>query len=97
MTSQQIQLLRKNLGLTVTALATLLGVSPSTVSRWESASESEPNIDPGATALLAVLQWSWDKKQAKERRAYVDEIGRQLLVGGRLAALHFVLKDHFGD
>ncbi|MCC7073229.1 MAG: helix-turn-helix domain-containing protein [Deltaproteobacteria bacterium] len=89
-----VRSLREELQLTTTDLATLLGVSNSTVRRWESVPTAQ--VDAGSARVLAVLKDELAQKRGEnERRAFKAAIMKALLVGGGLFALFVVLKAVF--
>lgn len=97
MTSNQVHALRKNLGFTATQFATLLGVSTSTVSRWEGSPDGAEKIDPGTLSLLTVLAGCFERKPSAGRKVFAEEIDKAFAIGGRIKALHVILNDHFSD
>ena len=75
-------------------LANLLGVSNSTVRRWESVPTAQ--VDAGSARVLAVLKDELAQKRGEnERRAFKAAIMKALLIGGGLFALFVVLKAVF--
>lgn len=83
-----IRKLRAHLGLSGSQFATVLGVHPTTVSRWENA--KEPVVVEGmAWTVLAGLaeHMENEKRAAQEAREAGQQIQNALLVGGVLLAL----------
>lgn len=94
MTGNDIKGLRTELGMTSSAFATLLGVNPSTLYRWESEAEAEVKIDPNAARILAALQQA---RAAGGTETLKATLGGALLIGGGLFALFKLLEYLFSD
>jgi transcriptional regulator with XRE-family HTH domain len=96
-TGQSVRVLREALRLAPQQFASLVGVSPSTISRWELAGKDMLRPEPLQLQLLTVIEQELGKRPTAERRdAFVDEIGRALLIGGGLLALYRLLDAAFG-
>lgn len=86
--------LRQDLKLTVPQLATLLGVAPSTINRWESSTSA--SIDPSTARILLVLQSETTKRTSTTAKSELAEaIATALAIGGGLFALFIVLEHAF--
>lgn len=96
-TGRSVRELREALRLTPQQFASLVGVSPSTISRWELAGNDVLRPEPLQLQLLTVIEQELGKRPtAGSRDAFVDEIGRALLIGGGLLALYKLLDAMFG-
>lgn len=94
MTGNEIKGLRTELGMTSSAFATLLGVNPSTLYRWESEGEGEVKVDPNAARILAALQQA---RATGGSETLKTTLGGALLLGGGLFALFKLLEYVFSD
>src|SRR5579871_1746686 len=97
MTGNRIRWLRTCLGLQPTAFASMLGVSDSTLYRWEQQRASEAKIDPMQRNLLAVIEREVDQRTKKARAEFGEALGKAILLSGGLAALFILLKAVFGE
>lgn len=89
MTAKEISATRKRLDLTQVQLATLVGVHPLTVSKWERGAGSPP---PHQEALLTSFQ------KAANSNAGIGETAKSLLVTAGVAlAIFVILQVAFGD
>jgi len=96
-TGSAVRSLREAIELTPQQFASLLGVSPSTVSRWELAGRDVLRPEPLQLQLLAVIEQELGNRTTIERRKeFAREIGRALLMGGGLLALYRLLDAAFG-
>ncbi|MCY1083749.1 helix-turn-helix domain-containing protein [Archangium lansingense] len=94
MTGDEIKGLRTELGMTSGAFATLLGVNPSTLYRWETEGEGEVKVDPNAARILAAMQQA---RATGGLEALKTTLGGALLIGGGLFALFKLLEYLFSD
>lgn len=110
MTGTDISRLRRGIGVDHVRFADLLGVSASTVYRWEAAGDGPARLEPGAMRLLQALQTyherqvakrSADERQAQKAAAPAasagDELAKAIAIGGGLFALFKLLEVLFED
>jgi transcriptional regulator with XRE-family HTH domain len=88
MLSADVTTLRERLLLTRDQFASLLGVSPSTVYRWEAA-DGNLSVDPMQRWILAALQDRMEKPGGADR--IEREVCRALVIRGGLYALYKLL------
>lgn len=88
-TGNDVRAVRGALGLNVGQFASVLGVHPSSVHRWEGAREMTVAVDGVAATVLAALRAHLDDQAERSRE--VRELGAKvidvLVVAGALAAL----------
>ena len=96
MTGADVSKLREGLEWSAAQFATLLGVSPSTVYRWEEHAEERLKIEPLQLQLLVVLRTELQRgrRTARELR---DRLEGALALGGSLRALHVLLSAIYPD
>lgn len=91
MTANHVASIREGLGLSVQDMAALLGVSPSTVYRWEAAGDRAIRVDPMQAKILTLL----------ETQPTGAELGKKLataiLVRGGLYGLYKLLEAVFDE
>lgn len=89
MPGNDVKHIRELLGLNQTQFATVLGVNPATLYRWESAGDQNVTIDGTPWNILAVLRERIrsDKKSRAEAKAAGSQIANFLLVAGVVVAL----------
>lgn len=91
MTPQDVRRLRTAFGFTQTELAGLVGVAPSTVSRWES--HCLPlRVEPLQSKLLLLLA-----KHELRASDLGQTLRSALATHGGLAAIHVLLRAEYGD
>ena len=98
MTGSEIRQTRVSLGLTASRFATVLGVHPSTVHRWESAGQATVPVEGIPLNVLLALQQRVAHTPSKEASDLGRRVAEALLVGGALAGLvlliGFALKEN---
>lgn len=89
MHGSDVRTIRGALGLTVPTFATVLGVHPSTVHRWEAAGTQPVVIEGVPWAVLAALRQRVVREQADPTKVkdQGQKINDALVVGGVLLAL----------
>lgn len=89
--------LRHELGLDVAQFATLLGINPSTVYRWEKRGEYPIRPEPLQDRLLAVLLDNLCRLDTPPEHGatFKANLVRELLLGGTLNGIYCVLNWHF--
>lgn len=94
-TAADVVALRQGLGLTRAQFASLVGVSASTVFRWES-TLGVLNVDPMQRQIFAALQ---QQLAAPNNQAAQlgQAVGKALLIGGGLFALYKLLEAVFDE
>lgn len=90
MTGLEVTALKNSLGLTTQHLASLVGVHPTTVYRWESQGHAELRLEPLQHGLLVRLQRQADLREPK---SFGQELVEGLVVGGTLVGLAVLLAD----
>ena len=90
---QDVRAIREALGLTAIQFATVLGVHPSSVHRWESAAQRPVEIEGVAwNVLTALRQRVLAEKLSKQKAAEQGQrISNELAMSGALAALALLL------
>ena len=98
MTGSEIRQTRVALGLSASRFATVLGVHPSTVHRWESAGQAAVTVEGIPLSVLLALQHRVAHTPHQEASDLGKRVAEALLVGGALAGLvlliGFALKDN---
>lgn len=90
MTGQEVRTLREDLGWTGAQFASLFGVHPSTIYRWEERDVEDLKTEPLQLQLLTVLRS--EMRRGKRVAAQLREkLESALAVGGSLRALHVLL------
>ncbi len=91
---EQVETLRKAMGLSVAQFASVLGVHPSSVHRWEAAGQGPATVDGVAAGVLVAMsqRLQGDRKARQEAGDLGDAIAKALLVGGALVGLALLLK-----
>ena len=98
MTGNRVRQLREDLGMTPGQFASLIGVHPSTLYRWEAAHEGQLRMDPMQLQLMTLLEREVAKRKSAEARSELGSaIVTALLVGGGMFALFKLLEAVFGD
>jgi DNA-binding XRE family transcriptional regulator len=93
MTGNHISELRAGLGLTAGDMAALLGVSTSTLYRWEAAGAKKIRIDPMQLRIISLLNQQLNALHSAQQSAELGQaLGTALIVGGGMFALHQLLK-----
>ncbi len=97
-TGAQIRRLRSDLDMDAQQFASLLGVHPTTLYRWESAGDRQVRVDPLQLKLLVALDQEVAKRKTMKAKAELaNTITTALLVGGGLFALFKLLQAVFPD
>lgn len=96
-TGADIHDIRVGLSFTQPQLASLLGVSPSTVSRWERDFDAVLRMEPMQLQLVLALKQEMAKRQATQLNAFAQGVGTALIVGGGLFGLYKLLEAVFDD
>lgn len=91
MTGNDVRWIRDQYKLTPPQLAELIGASPSSVYRWESAGRSVVAIDPFQKRLLALLLQQLAARYGANRGELVRAISSGMTVGGGLLGLYHLL------
>lgn len=93
MTGADVRKLREELGWTGAQFASLFGVHPSTIYRWEEREDAPLKTEPLQLQLLTVLR----SELKKGRRDLRDRLEASLALGGSLQALHVLLSVVYGE
>jgi hypothetical protein len=90
---RDVRAIRERLGLSVVQFATVLGVHPSSVHRWETAGEVAVPIEGVAWTVLSALRHRLLAQGASPAVATAkgQEVSNELAVGGVLLALALLL------
>jgi transcriptional regulator with XRE-family HTH domain len=96
MTGREVIKLRESLGWGGTQLATLLGVHPSTVYRWEDAGKDEIAVEPLQSSLLSILRTEANRG-VRHRDSLAAKIVDAIGTGGTPLALHRLLDAHYAN
>jgi transcriptional regulator with XRE-family HTH domain len=93
-TGQEVQSIRKRLGLPVSKFAAVLGVHPSSVFRWESRGDQAVPIEGIPLSVLSALRLRLAEEgdEAREAREAGRAVSDALIVGGALIALLLLIK-----
>ncbi|MCA9635210.1 MAG: helix-turn-helix domain-containing protein [Myxococcales bacterium] len=95
-TGDSIRALRETVGMTVDQFATLLGIHPATLYRWEAKGGEAVRLDPMQLRLLVALQEQAQKHQSEaDRKDWAQTLLTALLIGGGLFALFKLLEAVF--
>lgn len=93
MTGADVKRIRADLGLTCVQLASVLGVHPSTVFRWE-ASSAALALDPSSTRLLSIAAFGLVSKDGHQ---WGEQIKGALVLKGSAYALYVLLRGVYGE
>lgn len=93
MEAHTIKYLRNQLQMEIPQFSKLLGISSSTVYRWEISPEKNLRLPPLQTKLIEKIHNSLRQKNQEEKKVWIEHLLRSLKIGGTLAALAFILKD----
>jgi len=88
MTGEQVKAIRQGLGLSQEQFAQTLGVSYTTVNRWE-----RGHTQPTGTALQMLMAFS----RAGEQQNIGDVVAKALVVGGAAFLLYKILEAGFRE
>lgn len=86
----EVTALRTRLGLNAQQLASLVGVHPTTVYRWESQANEVLRLEPLQHGLLVRLE---AQANLKEPKSFGEQLIEGLVVGGTLVGLAVLLAD----
>jgi transcriptional regulator with XRE-family HTH domain len=92
-TGQEVRAIREALGLPVMQFATILGVHPSSVHRWESGGNQAVPIEGVALTVLSALRQRVLASRAQRVRAAAAglKVSDELATGGVLLALALLI------
>lgn len=97
-TGHDIRDLREALNMTPSQFATLLGIHPATLYRWEAKGSEPVRLDPMQLGLLTALRDEYRRRTAKGGGdEWVAALVGALVVGGGLFALFKLLEAVFED
>lgn len=90
---RDVRAIRERLGLPVMQFATVLGVHPSSVHRWETAGDAAVPIEGVAWTVLSALRHRVlsEGMSRKDTAAKGQEVSNELATGGVLLALAVLL------
>ena len=96
---EEVVRIRQALGLSVSHFATILGVHPSTVHRWENAGNHQIPVDGvAANVLVACRQRVIAQKMRKKDSMEIGTtVAQALLLGGALVALGLLIQHLTGE
>jgi len=90
MTGLEVVQLRTRLGINTQQLASLLGVHPTTVYRWENQMDQTLRLEQLQHGLLLRLQ---ERARTQEPKSLGQQLVEGLVVGGTLVGLALLLSD----
>lgn len=97
-TGNSIRHLREALGMTCDQFASLIGVHPSTLYRWEAKGDEAVRLDPMQLRILMVLQEELNRRKTpKAQLEWGQLLLGALVVGGGLFALYKFLEAVYAD
>jgi len=90
-TGRDVFRLRADLGWTGAQFASLFGVHPSTVYRWEDRDTNDLKTEPLQLQLLTVLRGEIKRQGSNNLKKLTEQMEDALALGGSLRALHVLL------
>jgi len=92
MSGQDVKRIRERLKLSVPQFATILGVHPGTVYRWEAARHEEVSVEGTAKTVLEALRFRLAGGEAEPANSTeTDRVLQAYLVGGALLGLAAII------
>lgn len=95
MTGTDIQAIRDSLGLTPIQFAAAVGVTPSTVYRWEDAGPNQVRLDPLQYSLLVKAQDELGVRTVASQKSLGEELAKAVMFGGALYATYLLMQSLF--
>ena len=97
MTGNELQALRACLGLSEALFAQVVGVSVSSIWRWERMASHIVTVDPLQRSILSAVEVVTGRLDAVGRTRLGGELERGITVGGGLYALHLLLGEVYRE
>ena len=95
---QEIRFVRESLGMSSSQFAAVLGVHPTTVSRWENSKKAVVPVEGMAQNVLAgLIRRIENENQAKRTKAAGQEIANALVFAGVLVAIAMLARYAAGE